>query len=209
MLDRFLPKTVPFFELLQEQNSVLRTTAEHLVKVMDSSCEPEEHLKQINLLEERADNLSRDISWHLSQTFITPIDREDIYALNIAQERVENSLKTLAGRIFSCGFMYNRFPAFKMVRSLDSLLEETTNMLVCLTQKREVSTHFRNFKDKKTECEMLLAVGLAELQDVEIISFAMVRDILLWSQIYERLALTIEHLSELADTLEQVVLKYV
>lgn len=85
MLARFLPQTVPFFKLLMEQNAVLQRMAQSLIVVMENTYESEGHLKQINILEEEADKLNRKITWHLSQTFITPIDREDIHAINLAQ----------------------------------------------------------------------------------------------------------------------------
>ena len=75
MLTRFLPQTVPFFKLLMEQNAVLQRMAQSLIVVMENTYESEGHLKQINILEEEADKLNRKITWHLSQTFITPIDR--------------------------------------------------------------------------------------------------------------------------------------
>ena len=77
MFARFLPQTVPFFELLVQQNALLQEMSEALAVVMDNTEASERHLKRINLLEEEADRLYRSITQHLSQTFITPIDRED------------------------------------------------------------------------------------------------------------------------------------
>ena len=88
MFARFLPQTVPFFELLVQQNALLQEMSQALAVVMDNTEASERHLKRINLLEEEADRLYRSITQHLSQTFITPIDREDIHAINMAQERV-------------------------------------------------------------------------------------------------------------------------
>ena len=68
--------------------------AQSLIIVMENTYESEGHLKQINILEEEADKLNRKITWHLSQTFITPIDREDIHAINLAQERWRTVYKT-------------------------------------------------------------------------------------------------------------------
>lgn len=101
MLARFLPQTVPFFKLLMEQNAVLQRMAQSLIVVMENTYESEGHLKQINILEEEADKLNRKITWHLSQTFITPIDREDIHAINLAQERWRTVYKT-SPAVFLC-----------------------------------------------------------------------------------------------------------
>ena len=103
MFARFLPQTVPFFELLVQQNALLQEMSEALAVVMDNTEASERHLKRINLLEEEADRLYRSITQHLSQTVITPIDREDIHAINMAQERVADKIQHLANRFFgSC-----------------------------------------------------------------------------------------------------------
>lgn len=209
MLARFLPQTVPFFELLTEQNDFLQKMAQNLLDVTESNSKVEESLKQINLLEEETDTLNRKITWHLSQTFITPIDREDIHALNLAQERVADGLQNLANRIFVCGFIYQRFPAQMMATNLEGMVRDTATMLKQLTHKKDLSAPLRTLKARKSDCEMLLATGLLELQDVEITSFAMVKEIILWGQIYERIERVVDLVSDLADTMEQVVLKYV
>ena len=69
MFARFLPQTVPFFELLVQQNALLQEMSEALAVVMDNTEASERHLKRINLLEEEADRLYRSITQHLSQTF--------------------------------------------------------------------------------------------------------------------------------------------
>ena len=66
MFARFLPQTVPFFELLVQQNALLQEMSEALAVVMDNTEASERHLKRINLLEEEADRLYRRITQHLS-----------------------------------------------------------------------------------------------------------------------------------------------
>ena len=81
MFARFLPQTVLFSSFWYSQNALLQEMSEALAVVMDNTEASERHLKRINLLEEEADRLYRSITQHLSQTFITPIDREDIHAI--------------------------------------------------------------------------------------------------------------------------------
>lgn len=65
MFARFLPQTVPFFELLVQQNALLQEMSEALAVVMDNTEASERHLKRINLLEEEADRLYRGaLIWH-------------------------------------------------------------------------------------------------------------------------------------------------
>ena len=204
MLARFLPQTVPFFKLLMEQNAVLQRMAQSLIIVMENTYESEDHLKQINLLEEEADKLNRKITWHLSQTFITPIDREDIHAINLAQERVADGIQNLASRFFMCGFMYQRFPAHMMTRNIKGMIEDTGLMLGQLEKKKDISGHLHSLKSR-----MLQAAGTSEMMDGEIPNFEKVRELILWSQVYERIERAVDMVSDLGDTLEEVVLKYV
>ena len=54
---------------------------------------------------------------------------------------------------------------------------------------------------------MLLSTGLSELQDVEISELKSVVDIIKWIQVYDRIEQVIERIDDLADAIEEVVLK--
>ena len=200
MFARFLPQTVPFFELLVQQNALLQEMSEALAVVMDNTEASERHLKRINLLEEEADRLYRSI---------TPIDREDIHAINMAQERVADKIQHLANRFFISGFMYQRFPAQMITERIRGMLRDTKSMLDEISMKKEVSAHIHTLKSRKSDCEMFQSTGLAELMDSEIETFERVREIILWGQVYDRMERTVDAVSDLADTLEEVALKYV
>ena len=199
MFARFLPQTVPFFELLVQQNALLQEMSEALAVVMDNTEASERHLKRIY----------RSITQHLSQTFITPIDREDIHAINMAQERVADKIQHLANRFFVSGFMYQRFPAQMITERIRGMLRDTKSMLDEISMKKEVSAHIHTLKSRKSDCEMFQSTGLAELMDSEIETFERVRELILWGQVYDRMERTVDAVSDLADTLEEVALKYV
>ena len=206
---RFVPKTAPFFELLQQQNSLLQEATSLLCKIANFDPNAEQALQRLHLLEEEADHLNSEITWELSQTFITPIDREDIGAINLMQERAIDGVRTLGRRFFLAGFIYNRFPAQRMITELDNMAKDTGEMLRLLALKRPVTGPLHTLKARKEECETQLDVGLGELMDGTLSSLDATREIMLWSQIYDRVDGTIGLVSDLADTLEQVALKYV
>ena len=124
MFARFLPQTVPFFEFPVQQNALLQEMSEALAVVMDNTEASERHLKRINLLEEEADRLYRSITQHLSQTSITPIDREDTHAINMAQERVADGFQRISTNrlLLISGFMYQRFPAQTITERIRGML---------------------------------------------------------------------------------------
>ncbi len=209
MFAALLPKSAPFFEMLQEQNQLLRHMADLLVEMLDKTTGMDDAHKRISLLEEQGDALHVRIIRALSQTFITPIDREDILRINQMQEEAMDGIHTLTTRLHIFEFDKVRFPMLQMSRAIRSMLELTSLMLVGLSHRQDChKTHaFRLLRD---ECDMVLAVGLAELMDQpENISARDIMDILKWSQAYDRISMLLENVNNLAETLEEAVLKNV
>ena len=68
---------------------------------------------------------------------------------------------------------------------------------------------FSSFWYSRTPSCKRCRTGLAELMDSEIETFERVREIILWGQVYDRMERTVDAVSDLADTLEEVALKYV
>lgn len=201
------PKTVHFFDLLNRQNEILQEAVGLLNQILEDFANVDAACKQVNIIEEEADKLCRVITKELSLTFITPIDREDIHKLNLAQEDSINFIKGISTRIRLYGFTYIRFPARKMAGNLLKMAAETQVMLTSLRDKKEVVTNIKTVKSLKSECEMLLGTGLAELHDAEVTDFRQIADIMKWTQIYDRIELAIERVEDLADAIEEVVLK--
>ena len=203
----FLPKTVPFFDLLNKQNSILNETARQLTQIVDDYTRVDAACKIVTLIEADADNLCREITRLLSQTFITPIDREDIYALNMTQEDSINLIKSIASRMSLYRFDIIRFPARKMAHKILAMARLTGEMLCSLEGKREVDKTIHAIKGLKLECEMLFSTGLAELHDEIPDNNREIIDIMRWTQVYDRFEMTFERIDDLADAIEQVVLK--
>ena len=75
----FFPKIVKFFDLFEKQSGTLKDAAVVLDSIFQDFNEVTSKCDRINKLETRGDSLSREISTELALTFITPLDREDIY----------------------------------------------------------------------------------------------------------------------------------
>jgi hypothetical protein len=201
------PKNIHFFELLTKQNDILQEAARQLTNILnDFSC-VDAACKTVTLIEADADELCREIARLLSQTFITPIDREDIYRLNLTQEDSINLIKAIASRMRLYGFDYIRFPARKMAHNIEAMTKLTGEMVGCLECKQDVTSQIRKIKELKNECEMLFSTGLAELHDLDAGDTKDVINIMRWTQVYDRFEMAIERIDDLADAIEEVVLK--
>ena len=77
-------KKIDFFDLLLAQAEKTLTGCEALVRFLEGKGTSEEILR----LEQEADDIRRILIDELNRTFITPIDREDIFALSYAIDEV-------------------------------------------------------------------------------------------------------------------------
>lgn len=201
------PKSIRFFDLLIKQNAILQEVAGHLGSIFGGERRAEEAFKAISLKEGEGDELSREISRQLCSSFITPIDREDIYRINLAQEDSINLLKSIATRTYVSGFSRIRFPARKMVENISRMAALTGRLIAALQSRAETAALVRQGKDLKEECGMLLTTGLSELQDATIVEIAGVVEVIKWVQVYDRIEQVSERLDDLIEAIEEVVMK--
>jgi uncharacterized protein Yka (UPF0111/DUF47 family) len=208
MFEKLLPKSAPFFELLLQQSDLLLDTATHLERGFIDLSALDEEYKTIALLEEKADAIHAHITRALSQTFITPIDREDILHINQAQEDCIDALQHLTTRMHIYNFERIRFPALKLVETMRKMLDLTHITLMGLGKKQDAHKT-RAFRALRSDCDMLLSVGLAELYDRAETQEASMLEMIKWTRAYDRLEQTVEAVVKLAEAIEEAVLKNV
>lgn len=205
MFASLLPKGAPFFELLIRQNDYLCKTASCLLKLLGDKDDAERMHREITLLEEEADAVFVSITRHLAQTFITPIDREDILQINKCQENAVDAVQDLATRFFILELPKARFSILKLGETLEAMTGLTASMLRGLAKKRD-SHDTHKFRSLRNEGEMLLSVGLTELYDNPSPSTRDLLDIIKWNQAYDLMELAVNRVTALAEAIERAVL---
>ncbi len=208
MFTALLPKGAPFFELLLQQNQMLCTVATGLADILEDQTVITKPHQEIAALEAEADDIFQSITRHLSQTFITPIDREDILHINKAHEESIDLIHNLANRLYIFEFSRVRFPMLQLARTLKGMVLLTREMLEGLSRKQD-SHSTKAFRSLRNECEMLLSMGLAELQDMPEPTPENLLSVLKWSQAYDRMEQVVDQVVELAEAIEEAVLKNV
>lgn len=99
MFKRFLPKQNKFFDLLIELTEAVLEAARMLDEMMDKNENFAEYSSKIHFIENRCDDLTHQVINDLNDTFITPIDREDIFALVNSLDDIVDTIDTIASRM--------------------------------------------------------------------------------------------------------------
>jgi len=88
-----------FFDLFSRAAENMRVAAELLLDMVSNFEEVELKARRIQEREHEGDTITHEVIQHLNTTFITPMDREDIYALATALDDVVDAIEA-AGDLF-------------------------------------------------------------------------------------------------------------
>ncbi len=125
MLKAFMPKQPKFFEML----SILTAEAHNAAKILnDIVANPDnldEFASEIHVIENKCDEITHKISNELNETFVTPIDREDIFAITNALDDVTDGVDRIASKMK----LYRVKTPLKFGPQLASILLRQTELL--------------------------------------------------------------------------------
>jgi len=77
-----VPRERRFYDLFEQQAASIVAASEILRRVLANGCDREALRAEIKEWEHRGDEVTHEIVRTLNRTFVTPFDREDIYALS-------------------------------------------------------------------------------------------------------------------------------
>ncbi|MEX2262014.1 MAG: DUF47 family protein [Bryobacteraceae bacterium] len=201
---RLLPRQEKFFTLLLEQARIISTASELLlngVKAGNSSLSAAS--EQIRHLEHKGDQILRDVFTKLNQTFITPLDPEDIHHLSSNLDDVLDGIEDAAHRIVA----YEMNPIGTSVADLCAILDRCSHALVAafdaLNKGTKVLDHCNTIAGLEDEADVVERRAIADLFRTETNPIELIKH----KEIYEVLESTVDSCKHVALRLENVVVK--
>src|SRR3954453_12239195 len=92
----FAPKEREFFDLFDEAGANILRATELLERMLQQWPDHGELARDVVVCEQEGDRITHDIVQRLNSTFVTPIDREDIYALASALDDIVDFTEEVA-----------------------------------------------------------------------------------------------------------------
>ncbi len=180
--------------------------SEELVELFSHIENVSEHHTKIKKIEREADILTRTVFAELNKTFITPLDREDIQRIASKTDDVIDFIEGISGRTVS--YHITTPPPFmlEIAKELTKATKEVEYMISKLGNVKgnsDIINHCRTTSDIEHTIDDLYreAVGkLFESNDaITIIKF---------KDIYEAIETASDRCVDVADVVEDIVLKY-
>ncbi|HET8673956.1 MAG TPA: DUF47 family protein [Thermoleophilaceae bacterium] len=199
----FLPRDREFFDLFEEAAVNIRRSAELLEQMLRDYPEHGDLSREILICEQHGDRITHDIVQKLNNTFVTPIDREDILALASALDDIVDFIEEVADFL---GLYKIEAPMEHAQKMAYVLLQSTQHIAEAMPRLRgfkELSHYTVEINRLENDGDRLQREALASLFDDGIDPMVVIR----WKDIYERLEAAIDATEKVAYTLEGIVLK--
>ncbi len=199
----FVPKDREFFDLFEEAAVNVARAGEMLEEMLASFPERAGLARDILLAEQEGDRITHDIFSRLNQTFVTPIDREDILELASALDDVIDLTEEAADYLI----LYKVEAPMEQAQQLAEILRDACR------QVAEAMPRMRNFEDIRhytvdihrleNDGDRAVREAMASLFDTGVDPMVVIR----WKDIFERLEGAIDAAEKVADVLETIVIK--
>ncbi len=197
------PRDREFFDLFEQAGGNIERAASLLDQMLREYPERNDLAREILIAEQEGDRITHDIIRRLNQTFVTPIDREDIYALASALDDVVDFTEEVADYLG----LYKIEAPMAQAQELASVLAQ------CGRKIAEAMPRLRGFKDishytvelnrLENDGDRIVREAIASLFDNGIDPMVVIR----WKDIFERLEEAIDAAESVANILEGIVIK--
>jgi predicted phosphate transport protein (TIGR00153 family) len=204
---RIFPREESFFDLFEAAAENLAEAARLLLDMVEDFVDPEMKAKRLNDAEHEGDRLTHAILSRLNSTFITPFDREDIYALASSLDDVVDSLEAAADMMV----------LHRVSEPIDAVIEQSRLVLKASVETAEGLKHLRNLEEEalrsywirinelENEGDRLYRHARADLYSFDAEHPA--RYLLTWKDIVDEIERALDELEHVAHTVESIVLK--
>jgi predicted phosphate transport protein (TIGR00153 family) len=201
---RLIPREERFFDLFAEDAANVLGAARLFEAMLRTYDAPEERAREIRDAEHRGDEISHDIGHRLEATFVTPFDREEIYALISGLDDVLDYIEECADT-----FVLYRVDAPSAVS-----VQQAAIIVRQCEQIHEALTHLRGFKGLEkywievhrleNEGDALARKAIADLFSNGQAPLEVIR----WKDIYALLESTIDKCEDVANIIERITIKH-
>ena len=199
----FVPKEQEFFDLFEEASGNILRAAELLERMLRTYPEHGGLARDILICEQDGDRITHDIIRRLNQTFVTPIDREDIYQLASALDDIVDYIEEVADFLGLYKIEAPMEQAQRMAHILLQCSRQITEAMPRLRRFDDISHYTVEINRLENEGDRVVREALASLFERGIDPMMVIR----WKDIFERLEEAIDSTERAANILEGVMIK--
>ena len=193
-----------FFDLFERAGANIVRAAELLDEMLAGYPESADLAEDIRACEHEGDRITHEVIQRLNQTFVTPIDREDILQLSSALDDIVDYTEEVADYL---GLYKIEAPMAQAQRLAGVLRLATHQIALAIPLIRELKDpvdHMVEVHRLENEADRVVRDAIASLFETGIDPMVVIR----WKDIFERLENAIDSTERAAFILEGIVIKH-
>jgi uncharacterized protein len=192
-----------FFDLFEEAGGNIVRAVGLLETMLENYPEQADLAREILICEQEGDRITHDIIQRLNQTFVTPIDREDIYGLASALDDIVDFTEEVADYLGLYKIEAPMEQAQQLTRVLHQASRQIAEALPRLRSFKDLSHYTVEINRLENDGDRITREAIAALFDNGIDPMVVIR----WKDIYERLEEAIDATEHVANIIEGIVIK--
>ena len=204
---RFIPREEKFFDLFEELADKIEEGIKFFLEMVEKYDYSDEKVARLKVIEHEADIITHTTYAKMHTTFLTPLDREDIYALVNKMDSVLDMIEASAMRIN----LYKVKTPSEAIIELALILDKAVNKIKIIVHGMRDMKNARRILDAcveintlENEGDVILRKTIAQLFENE----KDVVELIKWKEIYERLEEAIDVCEDVSNIAEGIVLKH-
>ena len=200
----FYPRDEQFFDLFNKMADEIRASAGHLEALLAADPPDLTKVQLIRDAEHRCDALTHDTIQRLHRTFVTPFDREDLYALASSLDNVMDSIDHAAALVQLYRIDRIRPGARELARTVTSSAGSLHTALESLAARKPVHPHAVEINRLENEADRAYQTAVRDLFDHESDPIMVIK----WKELLDMLEQITDACEDVANVIEGVVVKH-
>jgi predicted phosphate transport protein (TIGR00153 family) len=192
-----------FFDLFKEAAQNALAGARALREMLDRYENPQESWKKIKGLEHEGDRVTHRTIRSLNQTFLTPIDAEDIHALTTALDNVMDAIEAAASRMVLFKIDRPTVQAQELSEIIVTSTEQLVKAVSHMPKLDDIDEYCVEINRLENAADDIYRKAISNLFDNGTAPLEVIK----WLDIYELLESATDRCEDVANVLETIGLK--
>jgi len=205
---RLIPKEEKFADQFEDLADKIQEGGALFLDLMNNYRDVEEKVARLKAIEHEADTITHGIYQKLHRTFITPLDREDIYDLANKMDSIMDMIEASALRMQ----LYGIREPLPECRALADVLAKS----VAIVKKAVCAMRYYK-KDSRTILDMCVEINSLENEGDQLLRQSMAClfereddpiELIKWKEIFERIEEATDICEDVSNVIEGIILKH-
>jgi predicted phosphate transport protein (TIGR00153 family) len=203
---KLFPKDEKFFALFREDAANLKLGVEALQELMDHYEDLEKKFLKIKAIEHQGDVITHDIITKVRDTFITPLEREDIHELASGLDDVLDCVEGVASRLTQFKIQAPTPEMKQLVNIIAQAVSQIHEAISHLEKMGHVHAFCLEVNNLEYQADLIGQKAVADLfEKTERVED--LKDLIKLKEIYGRLETAADRCEDVANVIEGIIVK--